>query len=343
MSAHPSSTTVLAARAAVTRSLADLPDGALILVACSGGPDSLALAGATAWVAARRRLQTHAVVVDHGLQAQSSSVAAWAAETCVRLGIEGATVERVDVGRAGGPEAAARAVRYAALESVAVDRDAATVLLGHTREDQAETVLLRLGRGSGARSLSGMRERSGPWRRPFLGLARLDVQAAAAELLAPLGERAWMDPHNDDPSYTRVRVRALLDDLVAAVGPGAVQGLSRSAELLRDDADALDAWAERESDRWVRFEGDEAQVGCADLAGLPRAVRTRLIRGMCLRAGSAADQLTVDHVARVDEFVTNWHGQGEVSLPSGVIAARSYGRLCVRLARTTHGTEPQTE
>ncbi|MEI6363251.1 MAG: tRNA lysidine(34) synthetase TilS [Actinomycetes bacterium] len=343
MSTRASSPQLLAARAAVARSLSDVPAGALVLVACSGGPDSLALAAATAWVGAQHGFGTLAVIVDHGLQEASASVAEWAARTCRALGVDEATVLRAVVGTDGGPEAAARSARYAALESVAVERDAATVLLGHTREDQAETVLLRLARGSGARSLSGMRERSGPWRRPFLSLSRADVQAVAAEVLEPLGERPWSDPHNDDPAYARVRVRALLDDLVQAIGPGAVLGLSRSAELLRDDADALDDWASREGERLVSADDGAMVADCEALTALPRAVRTRLIRRMCVAAGSLPDQLTADHVRRVEEFATEWSGQGAASLPCGVIAERSYGRLWVRSARASRNTDTQTE
>jgi len=343
MSTRASSAAMLTARGAVSRALADVPPGELVLVACSGGPDSLALAGVTSWVAGQRGLRTHGVIVDHGLQADSAQIAAWAAHVCSRLGLDDCTVRRVVVGVDGGPEAAARAARYAALESVAVELDAATVLLGHTREDQAETVLLRLGRGSGARSLSGMRARSGPWRRPFLAVSRAEVRVAAADLLAPLGEHAWTDPHNDDPAFARVRVRALLDDLVAAVGPGAVLGLSRTADLLRDDADALDDWAGREGHRLIVMAPGEIAADCGDLAALPRAIRTRVIRRMCIVAGSPADQLTVDHVGRVEEFVTDWRGQGEASLPGAVVADRAYGRLCLRSVRASHGTETQTE
>jgi tRNA(Ile)-lysidine synthase len=343
MSARASSPLLLAARAAVARSLSDVRAGDLVLVACSGGPDSLTLASATAWVGGQRGLRTLAVVVDHGLQEGSSSVAAWAARTCRALGVDDATAVPVRVGTEGGPEAAARTARYAALESVAVEQDAAAVLLGHTREDQAETVLLRLARGSGARSLSAMRERSGPWRRPFLSLARADVQAVALEVLEPLGEQPWRDPHNDDRAYARVRVRALLDDLAKAIGPGAVLGLSRSAELLRDDADALDDLASREGDRLIVKEDGALLADCVELAALPRAVRTRLIRRMCVSAGSLPDQLTADHVRRVEEFVTDWSGQGEASLPCGVVVARSYGRLSVRSARASRSTVTQTE
>jgi len=329
MSHRAASGDVMATRTAVADTLADLVPGSRVIVACSGGPDSLALAAATAWVAGREGPAARAVVVDHGLQAGSGDAARDAVAACTALGLEAAAV-RVEVGRDGGPEAAARTARYAALDREAREWDAAAVLLGHTREDQAETVLLRLARGSGARSLSGMAARNGLWRRPFLGLARSTVQAAATEVLAPLGRTAWSDPHNSDPDFARVRVRALLDGLAHDLGPGVVLGLARSADLLRDDADALEAIARAEHARVVDADESGETADCAALEALPMAVRSRVLRLMCLRCGSPADALGVDHVRRVEALVTDWRGQGEVALPGGVTAARAYGRLCLR-------------
>jgi tRNA(Ile)-lysidine synthase len=331
MSRRASSADVMATRTAVAASLVDLVAGSGVLVACSGGPDSLALAAAAAWVGQRQGLRMRAVVVDHGLQAGSAEIAQRAVGACAALGIPAEAVS-VEVGREGGPEAAARAARYGALERAARDADAAAVLLGHTRDDQAETVLLRLARGSGARSLSGMSARTGLWRRPFLELPRATVHAAAQQLLEPIGLTAWADPHNVDPDFARVRVRALLAGLGADLGPGVVLGLARSADLLRDDADALDGIAAAEHARAVvvEREGEAESVECDLLATMPAAVRTRVVRLMCLACGSPADALGLDHVRRVDALVTDWRGQGEVALPGGVTAVRSYGRLCLR-------------
>jgi tRNA(Ile)-lysidine synthase len=328
MSRRAVSADVLATRTAVSASVGDLAAGSRVMVACSGGPDSLALAAAASWVGERRGLAVRAVVVDHGLQAGSDVVALDAVETCAALGVA-AEVVRVDVGQDGGPEAAARAARYAALEAAAVASGAAAVLLGHTLDDQAETVLLRLARGSGARSLSAMADRAGLWRRPFLGLSRASVHATARELLSPLGRQAWSDPHNEDPDFARVRVRSLLSGLTADLGPGVVLGLARSAELLRDDADLLDGLAAAELARVVATDG-EVGADCGALAAMPAALRTRVIRLMCLRCGSPADALGVDHVRRVEALVIDWKGQGEVALPGGVTATRAYGRLGLR-------------
>ncbi len=320
------------ARNAVAAACHLVEPGQRVLVACSGGADSLALMAAAAWVGERAGWRYGAVVVDHGLQAGSAEVAAWAADVCRRLGAEASTVIRVRVQGAGGPEAAARAARYDALARHADDTGAEAVLLGHTLEDQAETVLLRLARGSGARSLSGMSSASGRWLRPFLRLRREEVRASAAEALAALGERAWQDPHNDDPRYARVRVRTALDAVHAALGDGVVRGLARSADLLRDDADALDDWAVRERRAIVLESADGLAADAGALQALPRAVRTRVIRAMCLAAGAPADALGLDQVAAVDRLVTDWSGQGPLSLPGRVTARRAYGRLQVSAA-----------
>jgi tRNA(Ile)-lysidine synthase len=305
---------VLRTRAAVRAALRDLAPGAVVVVAVSGGADSLALAAATGHEARRLHVRAAAVTVDHGLQPGSAERADAVAETCRALGLDPVDVRRVRVGRAGGPEAAARAARYAALDDVAAD----VVLLGHTLDDQAETVLLGLARGSGARSLSGMRERNGRYRRPFLGLRRTDTRAACRAL----GLEVWHDPHNADPSYLRVRVRReVLPALEEAMGPGVVESLARTADQLRADADALEEWAGK-----VAAEGLRVDV----LAALPVAVRGRVLRRAAIDAGVPAGALSAAHVAEMDRLVVDWRGQGAVSLPGGLVAERRYDRLQLR-------------
>lgn len=329
MSKQASVPAVVSVRTAAARALADVPRGTAVVAACSGGPDSLALVGASAWVAHRSGIDLHAVVIDHALQPGSAAIAADAADAARALGAKDARVMAVDASGPGGPEAAARRARYAALEQAAVDASAAAIVLGHTREDQAETVLLRLARGSGARSLAAMRSVSGPYRRPFLHLPRAEVRAAADAMLAPLGRQAWADPHNEDPAYARVRVRALVDGLEGALGPGAVLGLTRSADLLRDDADALDVLATSAMAELVVTEDGSVNASCDALAALPRAVRTRVLRLMALRAGAPADDLGIGHVGSLEALVSNWRGQGEVRMPGRVAGTRRYGRLCL--------------
>ena len=267
---------VAAVRLAVRRALADLPPGDLVLAACSGGADSLALAAAVAFEAPRLGLRAGGVTVDHGLQpgsaaqarAVTQALAAHGARSGAQrhrgggraprsagrrrhagppagAGDEGADGHRARAGRAGypGPEGAARAGRYQALDAAAGQTGAVAILLGHTRDDQAEGVLLALARGSGTRSLAGMAPRNGRYLRPLLGLSRAQTRAACAAL----GLRPWDDPHNSDPAYARARVRhQLMPALEAGLGPGIAQALARSARALRVDADFLDSLAETE-------------------------------------------------------------------------------------------------
>lgn len=313
---------VAAVRVAVRDELADLRPGDLVLAAVSGGADSLALAAATAFVAPRLGLHAGAVIVDHGLQPGSGPAAAAAAATCRELGLDPVRLVRVDVPDDGsGPEAAARAARYQVLQAQAEQVDAAAVLLGHTRDDQAETVLLALARGSGTRSMAGMPARRGLLRRPLLQVARETTVAACRAL----GLTVWSDPHNDDDRYARVRVRSLLPQLEAALGPGAIAALARTASLARDDADALDAQAAAAME-----ELDPPAAGSLDaaqLAALPAAIRRRVLRLAALAAGSPAGHLSSRHLGAVDALVTRWHGQGPVALPGRVRARRSCGRL----------------
>jgi hypoxanthine phosphoribosyltransferase len=320
---------VATARAAVRSSLSDLPRGELVLVALSGGPDSLALAAATAFVAPRLGLRAGAVVVDHGLQAGSGEVARVAADATRHLGLAPVRVEAVDVRHDGsGPEAAARSARYAALQRAADEEGAAAVLLGHTRDDQAETVLLGLARGSGARSLSGMAPRRGTLRRPLLALPRTTTE----RVCQVLGLTPWVDPHNADPRFSRSRVRSVMPVLEEALGEGASAALARSAALLRDDADALDGWAD---DAWrtvlvtrpPRSRSVELDVG--RLTVLPAAVRRRVLLRAAATAGSPRGALAAVHVGALEALLVDWHGQGPAHLPGGVKAFRCCGRLVV--------------
>ncbi|MEY9214732.1 tRNA lysidine(34) synthetase TilS [Thermobifida halotolerans] len=310
-------------RAAVRRALDGLPAGALALVACSGGPDSLALAGAAAFVAPRLGLRAGGVTVDHGLQEGSAERADAVAAVLGGLGLDPVERIAVAVGTVGGPEGAARTARYAALEKAADAHGASAVLLGHTRDDQAETVLLRLARGSGARSLAAMSPRSGRYLRPLLELDRRTVHAAAGLM----GLDPWSDPHNADPAYARSRVRHdALPALERVLGPGVAEALARTATLLRDDADALDEWADRAERQAGR--GPTA-LDAAELAALPRAVRTRLLRRVALAAGCPAGALTAGHVFALDRLVTDWRGQAHVDLPGARRGRRTDGRIVV--------------
>jgi tRNA(Ile)-lysidine synthase len=324
-------------RCAVRGVLADLDEGDLVLVACSGGTDSLALAAATAFVAPRLGLRAGGLTVDHGLQEGSDRRARDVADVLTTRGFDPVEVLPVVVGRAGGPEAAARAARYAALDAAADRLGAAAVLLGHTRDDQAETVLLGLARGSGARSLAGMPAAFRNYRRPLLDLPRsLTAAACHAEGLTP-----WDDPHNADPAYTRARVRhAALPALAAALGPGMPEALARTARLLREDTEALDAWSEREFAACHSLDGTLGCLAVEPLAALPSAVRRRVIRLAALAAGCPGGTLAAVHIEAVDALVTTWRGQGPLQLPGPVIVRRHAGRLLFDTANARRPTFP---
>lgn len=310
---------LLAVRRAVRTALVDLPSTDLVLVACSGGADSLALAAGTA-ISGHR---VGAVVIDHGLQQGSAEVARVAAKQCATLGLELVIVRQVEVGARGGMEAAAREARYAALREVAAQTGARALLLAHTLDDQAETVLLRLARGSGARSLSAMAPVAGDLRRPLLDLRRDFVRQACAEA----GLEPHEDPHNTEARYARVRVRLNgLPALRADLGDDVVLGLARSAAMLREDNEALDDWAGR-----VGFDTDPVGIDVGDL-GLPRAVRLRVLRRMALAAGCPAGALTREHLISIAALVERWKGQGPIDLPGGVRAVRKSDRLVLHRA-----------
>jgi len=319
---------VAAVRAAVRTECADLGPGAAVVVACSGGADSLALLAATIFEADKSGWLLAAVIVDHGLQAGSAEVATKVAGLATEMGCHDVQVLAVAVGTQGGPENAARSARYAALDAFAAERDA-VVLLGHTSDDQAETVLLGLARGSGVRSLAGMPNRRGRLRRPLLQLPRITTE----RVCVVLGLDAWEDPHNSEARFSRVRVRGrVLPVLEAELGPGIAAALARTSWLARDDADALDAWAARVFDELADADGR------LDLAGLgvePAAVRRRVIKLAAVHAGSPPTDLGADHLVAVDRLVTDWHGQRGVDLPGHVVASRDEGRL--RLQRRVVG------
>lgn len=301
----------LAVARAVERALAGI-DGDVV-VGVSGGADSLALAAGAAWAAGRPSATAtpRAIVVDHRLQAGSADVAERAAEQCRGLRLP-AEVVAVDVEPGGNVEARARDARLAALSASGVP-----VLLGHTLDDQAESVLLGLARGSGTRSLAGMAPRRGPFLRPLLALRRDDVARACADW----GLEPWSDPHNADPSFARVRVRELaLPVLEDTIGPGVAEALARTARLARADADFLDALASRYD------VGDELAV--SDVEGLPDALRTRVLRRWLVGHGSPGH---ADHVEAVDRLLTAWRGQGPIDAGAGVRVERADGVLCAAL------------
>lgn len=317
---------VAATRLAVRECLVEFDEGDLVLVGCSGGQDSLALAAALAFEAPRLNLRAGALVVDHNLQASSAVVAGQAARRCTELGLDPVDILVVRVTASGdGPEAAARNARLEALEKAAARHGAAAVLLGHTRDDQAEQVLLGLARGSGARSLSGMPRRRGVFHRPMLGIPRETTRAACQAQQIDV----WRDPMNEDPSFRRVRARRLLRSVEADLGPGFGAALARSADLLREDADYLD---ERASAARAPL-GMISEISVAALDELPRPIRTRIWRLLAVEAGAPLGSVTAAHVESLDTLITAWHGQGPLHLPGPIQVRRDGARIILEPAR----------
>lgn len=332
----------LAVRACLTSFIDEAGAPPALVVGLSGGADSLALALTTIDVAARVGIPVITVTVDHGLREGSDEEARRVADLAVSLGAR-AVVETVTVDGPGGPEGAARGARRAALRAVGV-REGAPILLGHTMDDQAETVLLRLARGSGPSSLRAIaplsREADGvTWLRPLLGLRRTDTEQACAQAgLAPVH-----DPTNDVDGPWRaadgspLRRSALRHEaipaLASALGVDPVPALARTAALCAEDDDALSGRA-RELTAAARVAaarvaaarvaddtdpgdgGGPVALAVASLCGAPRAVRTRALREGAQAAGIRA--LSSTHVDAIDDLVVAWRGQGPIHLPGGL-------------------------
>ena len=308
---------------AVQNLLKDLDPGDLVLVGCSGGADSLALVWTTSVVGKRLELKTGAVIVDHQLISESNDVAQNAKKQCEELGIEKVIIKKVEVNQTNeGLEAAARIARYEAFENVLHETNAKVILLAHTQDDQAETVLMRLTRGSGAKSLSGMSAISGKYLRPFLHLRKKIVH----DSLYVIGMKAWQDPANFDNQYLRVKVRQeLMPKLIEVLGEGAISSLDKTSQLLRLDNQALDDLAQQ----FVDAQDDVKKNGLKvkELENLPEAIRTRVLKICAVASGVHPGPFSFEHIEAIDALVKNWHGQGNVDLPGFIQATRVDGSL----------------
>lgn len=269
------------------------------LVACSGGADSLALLAACVFEAHKQACQIVGVTVDHGLQEGSADHTARVVGQMAALGVDETASIRVtvDPGPAG-IEAGAREARYAALSQLAEHFDASLVLLGHTLDDQAESVLLGLTRGSGGRSLQGMRryflDQDGKvgFARPLLDLTRAQTEDACRAD----GITWWDDPQNTEPRFTRSRVRhTVMPLLERELGPGVAAALARTADQLRDDMDFIEPFALAAHQR-ARVEGGLDMRAIADVG---EAVGSRVVRAAAIEAGAIPSELTRHHVLAV--------------------------------------------
>ena len=308
----------------------------LVLVACSGGADSLALAAATAFEAARAgirgKLRVGAIIVEHGLQPETVLVAERTAAVLRDLGLQPVEIVAVQVPAESpvGLEAAARDARYAALDAALTRLGASAILLGHTLDDQAETVLLGLARGSGPRSLSGMSGQRERYLRPLLGLRRATTEAFCADS----GLEPWHDPHNHQEKFRRVRVRkVILPILESELGPGVAEALARTATQLRQDSDYLDGQAKagfEAAATVTRAEAGEVELSVPQLLSQPPAIRNRVIK---LALELAGGLVSSHQVEAVNELVDNWHGQKALDL-AGVRVERRKDRIGLKTTKT---------
>jgi tRNA(Ile)-lysidine synthase len=299
------------------------PAGSLHLVALSGGGDSLALAWAAAIEVPKAGFLVGGVIVDHQLQEGSSDVAAEAARQAEALGLNPVVIKTVTVGVLGGPEEAARIARYQAYREALLESGAHSVLLAHTEDDQAETVLLGLARGSGPSSLKGMAAIDGPYVRPLLGLPRATLRQA----LLDAGLSWWEDPHNEDVRYARVRVRQqVLPVLEAELGPGVAPALARTAALFRADSDALDEQAAVITKSLVRERSGKLSLEVSELEGKPTAITSRVLRQLVARSGAPAPSFA--QMEQMLALLNQWRGQSAVAL-SGATLERRDGVLYV--------------
>lgn len=285
-----------------------------ILVACSGGADSLALAWTSQVVAKRLGLNLICVIIDHQLIKESAQVALEAKIKCENFGIEKVVIKQIEVKEnKEGLEAAARKARYEAFEQLAIEFDAKAVLLAHTQDDQAETMLMRLTRGSGAKSLSAMKEVSGKYLRPFLHIRKFELVNA----LEKEGITYWQDPANTDYKFLRAKVRhELMPKLIEVLGQSAIESLDKTSDLLKEDNDALDLIAQENYEKLNR------ELKVENLEEYPAAIRKRIIKIAALEAGVISGPFSYEHIEAIDALVTNWRGQGNVDLPGFIQASR---------------------
>ena len=290
---------------------------ARILVGVSGGADSMALSVATFLECKTLGIDPIAIIIDHQLQDLSAEVAEQTRAELLQVGFETVEIVTVNVELIDGMEASARRARYMAFDAAILKYQPDYFFLGHTKNDQAESVLLGLARGSGTRSLSGIAEVNGCYVRPLLDIDRATTEATCAEN----GISPWADPQNSDLHYARVRVRnQVLPVLEVNLGPGVSDALVRSAKILREDADALDLLA-------TQFFAGADPLSVERLSELPKAIRIRVLRQAIYATGAPEGALGAEHLAPVEALITDWHGQGEISLPGGVKVARISGRL----------------
>lgn len=293
------------------------------LVALSGGPDSLCLLALLAELAPRLGIELAAATIDHGLRPESVVEAERASALAAKLGVAARTISlgvALRDGR-GNLQERARRARLASLEEEAARIGASWIALGHTADDQAETVLMRIARGTGLRGLGAMGWRRGPFIRPLLGTTRLEIERelAARSLLAV------EDPTNASDRYLRNRIRRQLLPLLVRENPGVVQALCRLAELARCDDEALDSVA-RAALESARRDGATAGLDCRALRELAPALLRRVLGLAVSEVRGGALRIAHVHLGALAALCASREGSALLDLP-GLRAERRYDRL----------------
>jgi tRNA(Ile)-lysidine synthase len=301
----------------------NLSAGDTILVAVSGGADSVALASAMAFEGSKRKFKVAAAIIDHNLQPRSDLVAANTAEVCETLGINPVLVSSIFITqKLSGPEAAARSARYLELEKIREQLGAKYIFLGHNLGDQAETVLLGLVRGSGLSAISGMQQidENRKLVRPLLGLTRAELRQSVIDQ----GLDIWDDPQNADEDFTRVKVRRILRELETQLAPGISEALVRTASLAQEAAGFMNLEAQK------LLAAACIAPGAYSIAILEQAhvgLRRKALHLIIQKQGAKSP--TRFQVLEVDSLITNWHGQKPLSL-SGITVGRVNNQLVLR-------------
>jgi len=311
-----------------------LPSGARVLVAVSGGGDSVALLHLFARSRFGHAGQLHVAHLDHGLRRGSAADRRFVERLCRRLDLP-CLAERREVAqlrrRDESPAEAARRVRREFLLQSAVRADCEHIATGHTLDDQAETVLLRLARGAGPTALGGIAPAGpGPFVRPLLGLERAELRAWLAARDLAFRE----DPSNRGLGAERNRVRHLVvPALAAAANPRAARHLAQAAERLRQDGLLLDELAQSALDGLARpRRGGGLALDAAALLALPGALAGRVARQALSRAGVDPRRIASRHVEALLDLSRAGRGR-HFDLPGGLRASRTAGRVLVAAAR----------
>lgn len=309
--------------------------GDRILAAVSGGPDSMALLLALHELAGVEGFSLYCAVVNHHLREEAEEEAGFVRQAAERLGIPCKILD-VDVPsyrnvHGGSVETAARTLRYEALRKAAKTWGCRFIALAHHKDDQAETVLMHLLRGSGLKGLTGMQPRRDDCIRPLLCVSKADI----LQFLIAKGQSYCHDPTNDIPDTTRNRIRLELLPALTRYNPKIRDALCRTAESLSDDEAFLEAAAIPYT-KAIQMEKDMAAFPLADFLSFPLAIQRRLLRRIWQALGASV--LSWEDIERLLDFLAKGK-TGQKMSAAGAVVLISYGRACIKKGSTRAGTD----